>query len=142
MWLHVATGVWLITRVLPTQVLKAQAIAEGKIIGKQLQTAPSEVPDYEPFDRPDGEHVRQLGVVAMSPSCPPPSLPPSLSPSLPPFLPPSFLPQTLAATTVATMNCLLCSLTRDAPAHQVITWGGYATGKVRREERVRVDSVW
>ena len=133
MWLHVATGVWLITRVLPTQALKAQAIAEGKIIGKQLQTAPSEVPDYEPFDRPDGEHVRQPGVVAMSPSRPPPSLPPSLSPS--------FLPQTLAATTVATMNCLLCSLTRDAPAHQVITWGGYATGKVRKEEGVRVDSV-
>ena len=88
MWLHVATGVWLITRVLPTQALKAQAIAEGKIIGKQLQTAPSEVPDYEPFDRPDGEHVRQPGVVAMSPSLPSFLPPSSLSLSLPPSLRP------------------------------------------------------
>ena len=55
----VATGVWLITRIFPTQALKAQAIAEGKIIGNQQQTVSSEVPDYEPFDRPDGEHVGQ-----------------------------------------------------------------------------------
>ena len=82
--------------------------------------APSEVPDYEPFDQPDGECMRQTRVVALSPSLP---------------------PQTLGATTVATMNCLLCSLTRDAPDHQVITWGGYATGKVRREEIVRVEMI-
>jgi len=52
--------------------------------------APSEVPDYEPFDQPAGERMRQTGVVAVSPSLLLSFLPPSLLLSfLPPSLPPS-----------------------------------------------------
>ena len=43
--------------------------------------APSEVPDYEPFDQPAGERMRQTGVVAVSPSLLLSFLPPSLPPS-------------------------------------------------------------